>query len=426
VSAVASVAAAAAAATLPEAVLPHSAAGADTHGSPSTLSIVIPAYNEENAIGAIIERCLAARDHIKTGTNIADVEIIVVNDGSADQTMEVASRYPEITLLSHPVNKGYGVAIKTGFAAARGDLVAFLDADGTCDPRFFRDLARALEQGRADISIGSRLTPESEMPFTRLIGNVFYALLLGALSNRSVTDTASGMRMLRRSSLSRIMPLPDGMDFTPAMSAKALFDEELTIVETPMPYHERVGASKLKVISDGIRFFRSIVECALIYRPGRLFSLLALPFLFVAVLFSVHPIEVYVRERHLEEWMIYRLITVLMCYLVVSVLLTASLLSERFVAVIRGRRRTPGFIFGLAQRFVTPRLLSVTAVVLLIGTTLLNWEAARQYLSTGQIAVHWSRVLVGGFLLSAAVQLLVTAVLVRMTDILLAKQAERS
>jgi hypothetical protein len=101
-------------------------------------------------------------------------------------------------------------------------------------------------------------------------------------------------------------------------------------------------------------------------------------------------------------------------------------LSERFVAVIRGRRRLPGFAFGLAQRFITPRLLAVIAFVLLIATTLLNWEAARQYLSTGQIAVHWSRVLVGGFLLSAAVQLLVTAVLLRMTDILLARQAEPS
>lgn len=415
----------AAADTFQEALMPPRTAEPHAPGVMSTLSIVIPAYNEEKAIGAIVERCLAARDYIKDGTNIADVEIIVVNDGSADRTKDVAAGYRDITLISHPVNRGYGVAIKTGFAAARGDLVAFLDADGTCDPRFFRDLARALEQGRADISIGSRLTPESRMPFTRLVGNVFYALLLGALSNRTVTDTASGMRILRRSSLSRIFPLPDGMDFTPAMSAKALFDEELVIVETPMPYHERVGASKLKVISDGIRFFRSIVECALIYRPGRLFSLLALPFLLVAVLFSVHPIEVYVRERQLEEWMIYRLITVLMCYLAASVLLTASVVSERFVTVIRGRRRSPGFAFGLAQRFVTPRLLAGTAAVLLIVTTLLNWEAARQYLTTGQIAEHWSRVLVGGFLVSAAVHLLVTSVLVRMTDILLAKQADR-
>jgi len=392
----------------------------------STLSIVIPAYNEEKAIGAIVERCLAARDHIKDGTGIRDVEIIVVNDGSADRTAEVGSQYADVTLISHPVNKGYGVAIKTGFAAAKGDLVSFLDADGTCDPRFFRDLALALERGRADISIGSRLNPQSKMPAMRLLGNVLYAILLGALSNRSVTDTASGMRIIRRSSLSRIFPLPDGMHFTPAMSAKALFDEELSIVETPMPYHERVGASKLRVLSDGVRFLRSIVECALIYRPGRLFSLLAFPFLAIALLFSVHPIEVYVRQRALEEWMIYRLITVLMCYLVVAMLLSASVLSERFVAVTRGSRRVPGFIFGLAHRFVTPKALTVIALLLIVVTAALNFTVARQYLSTGTIQVHWSRVLVGGFLISAAVHLAVTAVLLRMADILIEKGTGRA
>jgi glycosyltransferase involved in cell wall biosynthesis len=390
----------------------------------STLSIVIPAYNEEKAIGAIIQRSLAARDHIKDGTGIEDVEVIVVNDGSADRTAEVGAEYPEITLISHPVNRGYGAALKTGFAAARGDLLGFLDADGTCDPRFFRDLTRALESGRADISIGSRLNPKSKMPLTRLVGNIFYALLLGALSNRTVTDTASGMRTIRRSSLPRIFPLPDGMDFTPAMSAKALFDEELAIVETPMPYHERVGASKLRVLSDGVRFFRSIVECALIYRPGRLFSLLALPFLAIAVLFSVYPVEMYIRQRMLEEWMIYRLITVLMCYLVASMLLSASILSERFVAVTRGSRRLPGFIFGLAHRFITPSALVVIGATIFAVAAAMNYEAARQYLSTGHIALHWSRVLFGGFLVSAAVHLAVTAVLLRMADILLEKQGK--
>jgi glycosyltransferase involved in cell wall biosynthesis len=392
----------------------------------STLSIVIPAYNEEKAIGSIIERCLAAKAHITTGTIIDDVEVIVVNDGSADRTEEVARTYSDIRLISYPANKGYGAALKTGFAEAKGDFVSFLDADGTCDPRFFRELALALERGRADISIGSRLNSQSKMPTTRLIGNVLYALLLGALSNRAVTDTASGMRIIRRSSLARILPLPDGMHFTPAMSAKALFDEELAIVETPMPYQERVGESKLRVLSDGVRFLRSIVECALIYRPGRLFSFLALPFFLTAVLFSVHPVEVYLSERRLEEWMIYRLITVLMCYLVVSMLLTASVLSERFVAVARGRRRVPGFVFGLAHRFVTPRALSALAGLLLLITVGLNFEVARQYLLTGHINVHWSRVLFGGFLMSAAVHLAVTAVLLRMADILLEKRSEQA
>jgi len=213
------------------------------------------------------------------------------------------------------------------------------------------------------------------------------------------------------------------MDFTPAMSAKALFDEQLAIVETPMPYHERVGASKLRVLSDGVRFLRSIVECALVYRPGRLFSMLAFPFLIVAVLFSVHPVEVYASQRRLEEWMIYRLITVFMCYLVVSMLLSASILSERIVAVLRGSRRVPGFIFGLAHRLVTPKALVVTAAVLVATAALMTFEAARQYLSTGHIQVHWSRVLLSGFLVSAAVHLTVTAVMLRMVDILIEKRA---
>jgi glycosyltransferase involved in cell wall biosynthesis len=388
----------------------------------STLSIVIPAYNEEKALGAIVQRCLAAREHIKSGTGISDVEVIVVNDGSADRTADVAGQFAEINVLSHPVNKGYGAALKTGFAAAKGDLVSFLDADGTCDPLLFRDLALALERGRADISIGSRLNPQSKMPLTRLIGNVLYALLLGALSNRAVTDTASGMRIIRRASLPRIFPLPDGMHFTPTMSAKALFDEELAIVETPMPYHERVGASKLRVLSDGVRFLRSIVEAALIYRPGRLFSLLALPFLVVAVLFSLYPIEFYLRQRELQEWMIYRLITVLMCYLVVAMLLSASILSERFVAATQGTRRVSGFIFGLAHRFVTPKALALVSIILIVVTAAMNFEVARQYITTGHINVHWSRVLVGGFLLSAAVHLAVTSVLLRMADIMIEKR----
>ena len=391
----------------------------------STLSIVIPAYNEEKAIGSIVQRCLAARDHIKDGTKIRDVEIIVVNDGSADQTAVVAGEYKDITLISHPVNKGYGAAIKTGFAAARGDLLCFLDADGTCDPKFFRDLALAMEKGRADVSLGSRLNPQSKMPALRLFGNILYALLLGALSNRSVTDTASGMRIMRKSSLPRIFPLPDGMHFTPAMSAKAIFDEELTIVETPMPYEERVGASKLRVLHDGVRFLRSIVECALVYRPGRLFSFAAIPFLVVAVLFSVHPVEVYIKERHLEEWMIYRLITVLMCYLVAAMLLSASILSERIVSVTLGRRRNPAFLFGLTHRFITPQVFGVTAFLLLVVAVAMNVTAARQYLSTGHIEEHWSRVLVGGFLISACVHLAVTAVMLHMANVLIAKREGR-
>jgi glycosyltransferase involved in cell wall biosynthesis len=384
----------------------------------ATLSIVIPAYNEEKAIGPIIERCLGARAEIISGTDLDEVEIIVVNDGSRDQTAAIGAQYPGIRLISHEVNKGYGAALKTGFAAAGGDVLGFLDADGTCDPIFFRELYRALSHQQADIAIGSRLNAQSKMPLTRLVGNVLYALLLGALSNKAVTDTASGMRLIRRSSLGKIYPLPDGMHFTPAMSAKALFDDDLSIVEVPMPYHERVGASKLRVLSDGVRFLRSIVDTALMYKPWRVYGMLAVPLVAVALLFSVYPVEFYLRNRMLEEWMIYRLITVLMCYLVASMLLAASVLSARIVGVLAGPPRVSSFVLGLGLRFATARAMGIAAASLLVIAGLLNYEAARQYLTTGHIYVHWSRVLVGGFLISAAMHLIVTAVMMRMMDVL--------
>ena len=386
------------------------------------LSIVIPAYNEEQAIGSIIRRCLAARETIKDGTGINEVEIIVVNDGSQDRTEEIAAQFSDIKLISYPRNRGYGAALKAGFTAAKGEILGFLDADGTCDPVFFRELCRILEEESVDIVIGSRINAQSKMPPTRLLGNIVYALLLGVLSDRSITDTASGMRVLRRSSLFKIYPLPDGMDFTPAMSAKVLFDQELKIAETPMPYDDRIGSSKLRIFSDGTRFLKSIIEVALAYKPARLFSLIAIPLMLIGLLYSIYPIEFYLKHRRLEEWMIYRLITVAMCYLVASILFAACILSERILTIVRGRPRAPLFFLGLTHRLVTPKVLRITAALLLVIAAALNYETVIQYLSTGHIDVHWSRVLIGGFLISAAAHLFVTSVLMRLTDILTQKQ----
>ena len=128
------------------------------------LSIVIPALDEEEAIGATVERCLAARGRIVAESPASGVEVIVVNDGSTDRTEEIARRYPDVTVLGFDRNRGYGAAIKSGFAAARGEWVGFLDADGTCDPAFFANLCRAIERERADVALGSRMGPGSEMP----------------------------------------------------------------------------------------------------------------------------------------------------------------------------------------------------------------------------------------------------------------------
>jgi hypothetical protein len=109
---------------------------------------------------------------------------------------------------------------------------------------------------------------ESQMPLVRRAGNLFFAGLLSLLGNHRVRDSASGMRILRRELLPTLYPLPDGLNFTPVMSARALH-EGVRMVDVPIAYDERVGASKLHPLRDGTRFLRSIVATVLAYNPVR-------------------------------------------------------------------------------------------------------------------------------------------------------------
>ena len=239
------------------------------------LTIVIPALNEEEAIGDTIRRCLAARSQIVSTSPVGEVEVIVVSDGSTDRTEEIAKSFEEVRVLAFDANRGYGAAIKSGWEHGKGDLLAFLDGDGTCDPNFFADLCKAIDSEAADIAIGSRMGPDSEMPRIRTIGNKLFAWLLGALSKQVVRDTASGMRVVRRTCLQDIYPLPHGLHFTAAMSARALIGDRLKLIELPMRYAERTGESKLSAFADGTRFLMVILRAAVTFRPARLLLLIA-------------------------------------------------------------------------------------------------------------------------------------------------------
>jgi glycosyltransferase involved in cell wall biosynthesis len=135
------------------------------------LSIVIPAYNEEDAIGQTIRRTLEAEENITNHSPVSEIEVIVVSDGSTDRTVEIASEYENVKTIVFEKNRGYGAAIKEGFNQSSGDILGFLDADGTCDPNFFAELCSALQDEKADIAIGSRMGPDSKMPSVRRIGN---------------------------------------------------------------------------------------------------------------------------------------------------------------------------------------------------------------------------------------------------------------
>jgi len=247
----------------------------------TTLSVVIPAYNEEAGIQAVLRRVLDTRPRL--AAEGLDLELIVVDDGSRDRTAEIVAATPGARLIRHRTNGGYGAALKTGFAAARGEWIGFLDADGTYPPEHFPELCRAALAQDADIVIGSRMAgAASRMPFVRRVGNFIFARLVSLVSACRVTDSASGMRVFRKSILERLYPLPDGLNLTPVMSTRALH-EGLKMIEVPIPYSERAGRSKLSVVRDGMRFAQSIVWTALTYNPVRLLGLVGLACLAVTL-----------------------------------------------------------------------------------------------------------------------------------------------
>lgn len=124
---------------------------------------------------------------------------------------------------------------------------------------------------------------DSKMPLTRRIGNLFFAGLLSLLGSARVTDSASGMRVFKKSSLEKIFPLPDGLNLTPVMSTRALH-ENLSVVEIPIPYSERLGRSKLSVVRDGRIFLESMIWTVMYYNPVRIFGFIGLAGILLALL----------------------------------------------------------------------------------------------------------------------------------------------
>ncbi len=269
----------------------------------TTLSVVIPAYNEEEGIADIVKRVLAVEPAL-AAVGVDELELLVVDDGSKDRTAEIVSGIEGVRLIRHARNRGYGGALKNGFSQSKGELIGFLDADGTYPPEYFPQLCKEALAG-FDLVIGSRMAgAESQMPATRRVGNFLFANLLSLVGRQKVTDSASGMRVFKRSILSQLYPLPDGLNLTPVMSTRAIH-EGVKIAEVPIPYSERLGRSKLSVIRDGSVFLQSILWTALSYNPIRILGLIGLGG--VAFAFVIGVILVLARLQGvttLSPWMI--------------------------------------------------------------------------------------------------------------------------
>ena len=401
----------------------HNARHASLPSGPS-LHIAIPALNEAASITDIIERTLAARADIMARAGVSNVTITVVSDGSTDQTAKLASRYvDQIQLIEFDENRGYGAAIMAAWQQSDADLLGFLDADGTCDPAFFADLVLAMQENDSDIALGCRMNANSRMPPLRRFGNRLFACMMSAFSSTLVRDTASGMRVVRRASLHRLMPLPQGLHFTPAMSARGMLARDLTITEVDMPYHERAGRSKLHPWRDGWRFLKVIVETALLHRPSRPLGMVAAALLLLAVGMMSYPAWYYLQHGFLEEWMIYRFLVSDLLTSVALLLYCASYLGNKAANIalsttpVKDRYRgVGGWIFSRRWFWLLPALLVLVGIALV-------FHALRDFLATGRVYEHWSRFVAMSFCLSLAATLGVTRLVDWCLNLLAARAA---
>ncbi|MFN8791881.1 MAG: glycosyltransferase family 2 protein [Bdellovibrionales bacterium] len=213
------------------------------------ISLIIPCYNESEAIPIVSRRLEMARNLLQERGWA--LEVLVVNDGSTDSTEKVLSQYPELRVISHPQNLGYGQALKTGFAQSRGELIAMMDMDATYDPTNVVDLLRHLQAHDLDVVFGNRLLDSSDFTRWRRFGNLFLGFVFRHCLRLPRTDVCSGLRLFSRKFIPEILELPyRGFNLSIAMS-ELFLSQSRKCQQIPIRYSARLGESKLVSFYEG-------------------------------------------------------------------------------------------------------------------------------------------------------------------------------
>jgi glycosyltransferase involved in cell wall biosynthesis len=249
---------------------------------PSSVSIVIPALNEADAIGTVVS---------SLRTEAAWKEILVIDDGSRDATGERAAD-AGAEVVRHPYTKGNGAAVKTGIRRAQGEFVLILDADGQHAPSDARRLVARL--GEYDLVVGAR-TAHTQATAGRRVGNQLLNRLASYLTGRHVPDLTSGFRGARREHLREFLHLlPNGFS-TPTTTTLAFIRAGYNVTFEPVDARARTGQSKIKFARDGTRFFLILLKVITIFSPLRVFVPLGAASLLLGIAYGLLNFALYGR-----------------------------------------------------------------------------------------------------------------------------------
>lgn len=226
-------------------------------------SIVLPAKNEAAAIGSTLASIFL---------HYPSAEVVVVNDGSTDNTAE-AAKAAGAKVICHPYSKGNGAAIKSGTRAVSGEVIVFMDADGQHDPADISRLLARMKEGH-DMVVGARQAG-SQASIGRGLANGFYNRLATYMTGHRIEDLTSGFRAVRASKFREFLYLlPNGFSY-PTTSTMAFFRAGYSVAYEPICAAQRIGKSHIRPLQDGMRFLLIIFKIGTLYSPLKLFAPIA-------------------------------------------------------------------------------------------------------------------------------------------------------
>lgn len=249
------------------------------------LSVVIPAHNESKSVGSVVHEI---REILGREAEIETLEILVVDDGSSDETSEVA-REAGATVLRNERRRGYGACLKRGIRASDGRFVCCLDGDGTYPVQEIPAMVELMRDG-VDQVIGARVGRDAAIPLTRRPAKWLVNQFASQLTRCDIPDLNSGLRCFdRQRALQYLRMFPDGFSFSSSMTVAALLDG-WEVRFQPIGYNRRTGKSKFRAVSDTARLLLAVIRAVVYTDPLKLFLPIAVALGLAALGFGVYDV----------------------------------------------------------------------------------------------------------------------------------------
>lgn len=241
------------------------------------ISVVIPAYNEAGSIQSTIDQLRSVMD-----ASGVIYELIVIDDGATDATAALA-RERSVLVVQHPINRGYGQAVKTGIDHSNYEWCAIVDADGSYPVSNFPDLMKYIPQ--FDMVVGARTGISYWGSIWKRLGRIILGGLITFVVGISIPDPNSGMRIFRRSiALAHNKRISSGFSFTTTLTLAMLLEGH-TVKYVPIDYFPRAGKSKVKIGRDTLRVIQILVQAIIFYNPLKLFLALCILTVMIGLIF---------------------------------------------------------------------------------------------------------------------------------------------